>query len=201
MEDNPAVAGDDELADNGWREVGRGKREPLLLLALFPGLVHDERPVGMVGAQGFHEGLGFGDEVGLFRSEVFRLGEVGGEVVEINGLGGAVADGFPVAKTNGLQGGAFVEFPVKGFALGCWAAFEQFDDGVAVVRGFEFDSGKLGCRGQEVPEGPGCLIGESGGDFSWPAGDAGLTQPAFIKLALVATQLAAHGLVEKLTDL
>jgi hypothetical protein len=100
------------------------KLASLFLLSLLPGLLHDEWPVGVIRTHGFHESLCLGDELRLIAGAVIGLSEVGGEVVEFDGGSGAVADGFPVAKTNGLKRWSLMEFPVKGIALGGGTAFE-----------------------------------------------------------------------------
>jgi hypothetical protein len=131
------------------RMAGRNGLELLLLLRgiLLPRLLHDERPAGSSVRRDFMRDSALATRSGCSAARSFVSARSVAEVVEFDGLGGAVADGFPVAKADGLKRCSFMEFPVKGFALGGGAAFEQLDDGVAVVRGFEFDSGELGGGG------------------------------------------------------
>ena len=112
----------------GWQEhvveprgsgAGFGRGWGLLLSGGRGGLNGE---VGRVGACGGEEGLDAGHHVGVLGRDVVFLGDVGGEVVEFDGLVGGELNGFPVAVADGLLESALVEFPVERWwgTLVCW---------------------------------------------------------------------------------
>ena len=63
------------------------------------------------------EALDFGDYVGVCSGDVFGFADVGGEVVEFEGLALREAHGLPVSGADGLFRSLLVEFPVEIFVL------------------------------------------------------------------------------------
>ena len=73
------------------------------------------RPVRGVGAGGAQVFIELREHLGFFGGEIFRFGEIGGEVVKFErGVVLEIAHGFPMAvQQRGLAEAAFVKFPIQ----------------------------------------------------------------------------------------
>src|SRR5205823_4735290 len=98
---------------------------------------------------------------------------------------------FPIADADGLRAGFLGEFPVDVFVLFLTLfAEERGDEAEAVSVGGRLAARQLGQSRHYVPECAGEIAGDTGGDFSGPAGDRGDADAAFIDVGLVAAQRA-----------
>lgn len=149
----------------------------------------------------FEDGFRFYDKGGFVFCEVVFFAGVFCKVVDFDGFLVAIADGFPVTPTGGLDGVSGVEFPVEVVALWGLSTFEVGEEGVAIgfVSCWWGGSAHFYEGGYEVPEGPGGFIDPTGGDGAGPPSEGGLSQGSFVHATLVSTE-AVGVLFEEFAD-
>ena len=102
---------------------------------------------------GFLEGRqDFLDQPGVRRGEVVALTDVGGDIVELDGLVDIAPHPLVVAHADGLRVAALVEFPIEVGVPLLFFAEQGRDEGDAVGAGGSFGFGELGGREKEILE-------------------------------------------------
>ena len=132
------------------------------------------------------------DDFGVGFEEVFALGHILVEVVELPGFSFFPVE-FPWTGADGLEAvsGAVEKFFVGSFGFTAEGGPDVFAIDDTVVG--DFRSGEFCEGGEEVHGGHDLGVVFSGGDFSGPADDGGLAHAAFESRSLIAAEDAGAG--------